>query len=247
MPTSATTANYAIEPIPARFCTEKTSCALAVCLAKNNPLLNETEHGVQTLHKLLKDLCEKHTIVYILVADAINVYERMISNGTTTNQAIRMANAEGERIANLYRAYAKELSLDNMKIIRWKEIEDAEYARRVEIYTKLATEKETLATFLSDTAAFYIKRRNPSVTINAARIKYFEQYLLNEMVVQLHGLEKQGAITEQCKIVYHAVYVNALEDASSYESPVLDLKKAFKQVYTGCDAFTSRIFIEKPK
>ncbi|RYE24028.1 MAG: hypothetical protein EOP45_06255 [Sphingobacteriaceae bacterium] len=172
-------------------------------------------------------------------ADEINVYERLISNGTGRNQAVRYAEAEGLRIKELYQKYITDLNLPNLKIIRWKEIQDEKYEKTVAQLRDNVSTDSSLAQLLRETAIFYIKRRNPSVTINDRRINHFQDYLLNEMVVQLHGIKES-------KIIYHAVYINRLEDAALYQSPVLDLKCAFKKVYGGCDAYTSRVFISSP-
>lgn len=230
--------SYCIEDIPLKYISQgkSTSCILAVCLAKNNPLLGTQ---ISVIHDILQELSNRHEKVYILVADAINVYERLISNGTTFSQAVRLADNEGERIASLYTAYSTELGLNNIEIVRWKEIQNEEHQKRLLQLNKLVLEHKVIKELLEKTAQFYIQRRNPLVTINATRIEYFQKYLLEEMVVQLHGLHGHN-------ILYHTVYINRLEEASLYQSPVLDLKTAFKRDYISNAAFTSRIFIEKP-
>ncbi|RYE17449.1 MAG: hypothetical protein EOP45_15755, partial [Sphingobacteriaceae bacterium] len=156
--------SYSIESIPSKYIVPFSSCTIAICLAKNNPLLDK--NSSETVTQILRELSEKHNIVHILVADEINVFERMISNGTTKKQAIKMADADGAKIAQQYHEIAERLELPNVKVMRWQDIQNEQYWERVTEFRQLVSNDENLAKILRDTATFYIKRRNPFVTIN---------------------------------------------------------------------------------
>lgn len=231
---------YDIEMIPEKYLLHApTLCTVVVCLAKNNPLLDAI--SLETTKMLLQDLSAKYENVDILIADAINVFERMISNGTTNARAVKMADADGTEISKHFQSLLTELHLTNVQIVRWRDIQDEQYINRKNELTSILEHDATVATTLSDTAKFYIRRRNPSVTINETRVRHFENYLLHEMVVQLYGFKES-------RILYHVVYVDQPGDAATYTSPVLDLKCEFKKrmnITQKDAAFTSRVFVPK--
>jgi tRNA-dependent cyclodipeptide synthase len=230
-----------IEVIPDVF--KQDSCIIAVCLAKNNPLLVDDQFA----RDVLRYTSDTYKSVMLLICDEINILERLISNGTTPNQARKLALSEGERIQNYFEKLLKELgnvSLENVKITRWKEIETTQYH---EDYRKLDTilnNSPQLQSELKTCASFYIGRRNPDVTITPKRIELFSQYIMREMVVQLFGVNISDRLL---RLIIHPVYIPDYDRASEYQSPLLDLKKSFYKAMSLAPsqrAFTARIYLE---
>ncbi len=276
--------NLEFEAIPSKksWVTKESSCVLAVCVTRSNPLLQALQIKPQSQQKtkiiaklfesslclqILKEISTRHTNIHVLICDHISVFERLISSGMSEQKALRLDTEESEQVAKYLEEVIQTLkSLPvganaNVTVEKWSEMikKHPEYYQNTLKAILDCNSDENTATLLKDTATFYIKRRNPNITINENRISLFSQYIQHEMIVQLYGLPIKSANDSEEKIernnarvIYHPVSIPKSMDSTSYTSPILDVKSNLKSQLVRTNgsskdefAHTLRIYIKK--
>ncbi|KAF2756129.1 hypothetical protein EJ05DRAFT_487928 [Pseudovirgaria hyperparasitica] len=215
------------EPYPINTSNPEDSCVVTMSMG-NNPLLDESN-----VAKLLDVLTVRHRKVVILVCDEIHKYEQTISHGMSDSRAAKLAMAAGNEMVLHLQTFIKNWQLSNnstsctIHICRWGDITTDSYHKLLDAVVRFRSRFEDE---LEKSSTYYIQSRLRQATLTDRRLENFTRYTLEELPVQLVGLELHGT---QHSILYHPVFcqkaVSATHGAKpTYFSPIENVIKAYR-------------------